>query len=494
MNNASPQIMSETPLCSNDRAHDGQEEHKMAKIKAPRHLVVRTGGGKQTFWCRMRHPLRNGQVVSRSTGIPVTDIDSAKTFSTALSILIDSKAGWDQRHKAIARNKAVADLYFGLAIAPKDKPDEGVTIDNDLGVCFVGDPEDDGETVPLANALRARKKDREAVSRANQERDAALQREAQKDLQIEAFEARIKELENKIVALTGETDKAPPPMSELVTLYLAGLKGKKGKPVSPTHFRTRERHLKEFWPSKLPSKDIRQIEMPVVDSELTKLTKTLTSKTAHIHLESLKAFLWWCVKMNYVHKNPIEHLEGLDCSPTEKRSALTLAELQKLMKAASPERKILYAVAVATGFRKKELGALRVKDFSSENCTLTLDGEHTKNKKSAKQLIPTSLANQLAAWIRETKREPDDSLLEVSSHIDRYFKQDLGEVPEGRVLVFHSLRHSTSTILSAAGATVKEQTEIMRHSDPRLTINQYTDVVDERMRVLAEALGAALTA
>lgn len=251
--------------------------------------------------------------------------------------------------------------------------------------------------------------------------------------------------------------------------------------------------MKEFWPGKLPS-DVRGIQRAVVDAEITALTKKLTRKTAHVHLESIRAFLWWCVENSFLQKNPIEFSKSPGVKPTEKRSAVNIAELQRLLKNAPPERRILYVIATVTGYRKLELSSLLVRDFNSEACTLTLGGEHTKNGEVARQILPVAVANELAAWIKETEREPDDSLLDVSSHIDRYFKQDLGKIPEGRVVVFHSLRHSTATFLAAAGATQKEVMEWMRHSDPKLSLGQYADVVDERMRDLAEKMGGTICA
>jgi len=84
-------------------------------------------------------------------------------------------------------------------------------------------------------------------------------------------------------------------------------------------------------------------------------------------------------------------------------------------------------------------------------------------------------------------------LLDVSSHIDRYFKVDLGEVAEGRVLVFHSLRHSTATMLSVAGASPREQMEVMRHQDHKLTVH-YTDFEQQRLRELGEKAFSAVLA
>ena len=47
---------------------------------------------------------------------------------------------------------------------------------------------------------------------------------------------------------------------------------------------------------------------------------------------------------------------------------------------------------------------------------------------------------------------------------------------EGRVLDFHSLRHTFGTNLARAGVAPKVAQELMRHSDINLTMMTYTHV------------------
>ena len=46
---------------------------------------------------------------------------------------------------------------------------------------------------------------------------------------------------------------------------------------------------------------------------------------------------------------------------------------------------------------------------------------------------------------------------------------------QGRVVDFHSLRHTFCTSLHRAGVPQREAMELMRHNDPRLTANTYAD-------------------
>ena len=62
----------------------------------------------------------------------------------------------------------------------------------------------------------------------------------------------------------------------------------------------------------------------------------------------------------------------------------------------------------------------------------------------------------------------------------------------GEQVTFHSLRHSTASLLSGL-ASQREQMDLMRHSDPRLTIGTYTHSEDKRLVELVEKLGRAVS-
>ena len=53
---------------------------------------------------------------------------------------------------------------------------------------------------------------------------------------------------------------------------------------------------------------------------------------------------------------------------------------------------------------------------------------------------------------------------------------------------FHAQRHNFATALSIAANTTKTAQSLMRHSDPRLTLNVYTHGVAAQERAAIEAL------
>ena len=60
---------------------------------------------------------------------------------------------------------------------------------------------------------------------------------------------------------------------------------------------------------------------------------------------------------------------------------------------------------------------------------------------------------------------------------------------QGRVVDFHSLRHTFCTNLHRAGVSQREAMELMRHNDPRLTAITYTDTSLLSLQSAVQKLG-----
>ena len=494
-----------------------------------KYLKKKTKGRNACWWAAFRHPLLAGKRVACSTSISVDNIVAADVFSKQLAHCIQGRLGWADRINAIAKHGHAARLYYETAatrsldgiLDPDFKVpltlaalEEFMRQDDALHDQYEGEELErhraairtqHGLTVDAIRGIGIRDELHADLITATAERDSAQQ-------EATLAQKRIRELEQKVIDATGDKGQ-PLPYEKLAKDYLDHLKakgGRGGKAVSPVHYRQRERHLLEFWMPRLQLTDLREIQMPVIDDVLTKLlsgeeikysgpnkrrtgdTKAST-KTIATLAESIIAFCAWCDKMGH-RRNPLEHLQSPSRENTNKRGGLNKDQLNALFKAA-PERALLYEVAAKSGFRKGELAALLVQDFSSENCSLTLDARFTKNRKSCRKFLSIDLTNRLAASIKG--KNSDDRLLMFSPNIDRFFKRDLVKAGikerEGHSLAFHSLRHSTSALLSKAGASVREQMDGMRHSTPQLSIVTYQDEPEvARQRELAEKVDEVL--
>ena len=129
--------------------------------------------------------------------------------------------------------------------------------------------------------------------------------------------------------------------------------------------------------------------LPKVEAALRELhTKGQAGKTIMNLAEALTSFCLWCERRGYLDNNPLKGLERFDSTPRKIYRALTREELRKLMAVVPQDRKLLYAVASATGLRRGELHALRVSDLNLDLRALNLRAEITKNRKPGLQPLP----------------------------------------------------------------------------------------------------------
>jgi len=206
----------------------------------------------------------------------------------------------------------------------------------------------------------------------------------------------------------------------------------------------------------------------------------------------MKQFCNWMVEDRRTSESPIEHLKAIDSSddirherrslePNQLRLLLETTRIQpKRFGMTGPERVMLYRLAVETGLRANELRSLKKNSFDFANCTVTVELGHTKNKKKAvlplKEETVAVLQQFLAGKMSNTKA------FKVPAKTADMLKEDLAaaNIPyvddAGRYADFHALRHSTGSLLAAAGVHPKTIQTIMRHSDINLTMSRYTHI------------------
>ena len=182
------------------------------------------------------------------------------------------------------------------------------------------------------------------------------------------------------------------------------------------------------------------------------------------------------------------------------------------------ERQLIYKTLVTTGLRKNELASVKLRqlDLDAERAFLTLDAQSEKNRQGNSIPLRADLADDLRSWLAdrtESRQEatqnapsikfdrkagrkgrgfqneaeeagrlsPDEPLFDVPTGLVRILDRDLeaAGIPKrddrGRTLDVHALRTTFGTHLSMAGVSLRTAQAAMRHSDPKLTANVYTD-------------------
>jgi len=268
-------------------------------------------------------------------------------------------------------------------------------------------------------------------------------------------------------------------------------------------------------------------------------TENASARTRNTDRATLNAFANWCAEpsIGRIVSNPFKGVSKADekADPRRRRRAMTEAELVRLLDVArrrpllnamtvhrgkrkgqavaklrpevraqleslGRERALVYKTLVLTGLRKNELGTLTVAQLRLDGPIpyLELDAEDEKNREGNSVMIRADLAADLRTWLAlklaalqtqaRRRAEPiptrlpgDSSVFVVPSGLVRIFDRDLKLAgiakrdDRGRTLDIHALRTTFGTLLSKGGVPLRTAQAAMRHSDPSLTANVYTD-------------------
>jgi integrase len=267
--------------------------------------------------------------------------------------------------------------------------------------------------------------------------------------------------------------------------------------------------------------------------------KGRSARSRNSHRAAIIAFANWCADLTIgrLASNPFKGVPKADekADPRRRRRSMTEAELVRLLDVArrrpllealtvrrgkgngqafanirpeiraqleglGRERALIYKTLVLTGLPKNELATLTVAQVRLHGPTpyIGLDAADEKNREGNDIIIRADLASDLRAWLRDKlaarqaealrrgepfpARLPSDSLVVVvPTALDKIFNRDLKAAgiakrdERGRTLDVHALRTTFGTLLGRGGVPLRTAQAAMRHSDPKLTANVYTD-------------------
>jgi len=211
---------------------------------------------------------------------------------------------------------------------------------------------------------------------------------------------------------------------------------------------------------------------------------TGSAKTLNDYLDAAMAVLNWMKRNGRIASNPLEVVGKVETRGKAKvqRRAFTDDEMKRLLDVAG-KRRIVYLLAVHTGLRRRELFLLRWSDvvLDTPRPFLRVRAATTKNKRDAVIRLVDEAAEELRR-LRPESVNGSARVLRGLMPLMRTFKADLAaaDIPftdgQGRRADFHALRVTLATNLSRGGVSPRVAMEIMRHSDIKLTMKNYTDV------------------
>ena len=350
--------------------------------------------------------------------------------------------------------------------------------------------------------------------------------------------------------LTAEQDRmadhhASPPSLHSAD-YISYLRTKR---VSKTHREDRGRYLQRL-SADCRFHKLCDMNRSVLERWLSaRADEGMSARTRNAYRAAAIAFCNWCIKAGRLAVNPFEGVSKASekADRRSERRAMTEDELVRLLAVAQRrplldgltirrgsdkgkpiaklqpetrwrlevlgrERALIYKTLVLTGLRKGELTSLTVGQLNLDGSApyAMLSAAYEKNRQGSNIPLRADLAADLQQWLadrlealrsgRRASGEPlpanlpaDTPLFTVPKGLVRILDRDLrvADIPKvddrGWSIDVHAMRHTFATHLSKGGVPLRTAQAALRHSDPRLTANVYTD---PRLLDVAGALDA----
>lgn len=231
-------------------------------------------------------------------------------------------------------------------------------------------------------------------------------------------------------------------------------------------------------------------DMPLAPASRTKIRNIMSAVYSH------------GIRHEWITFNPISKVR---CSAKRLREpdVLTPGEFQALLRELSLRERVMVMIAGSTGLRRSELFALRWSDVNfftmeiavTRSCVRNHFGE-TKTEASRKPVpLHESVCDVLGEWRGASLYKGDDDFLFPSLRMngtqplmpDMVLKKAIRPALTragitGKVIGWHSFRHSLATNLRSLGVDVKVAQELLRHANSRTTMDLYTHAVSADKR------------
>ena len=219
----------------------------------------------------------------------------------------------------------------------------------------------------------------------------------------------------------------------------------------------------------------------------------ISQKTSNYYLQAIKHFCNWMIKDKRAGgDSPLKHLDGIKVTDEVSRRALSPEEIGMLLQTTQQapkrfgmtghERTLLYSFATYTGLRANEIRYLTVSSFDFDNCIVKVKAAYSKRRRedtiSLRKDTTAAIKGLLASKTPKAKAFALPNKYRMADML-RADLEDAGIEWQNKgdgTLDFHSLRHSTASLLAASGVNPKTAQAILRHSDINLTMSRYSHV------------------
>ena len=208
------------------------------------------------------------------------------------------------------------------------------------------------------------------------------------------------------------------------------------------------------------------------------------------------------IRHEWISFNPISKVRT-SAKRLHEPDVLAPAEFQALLKQLPLRELAAVMLAGSTGLRRSELFALRWSDINFFTMEVAVTRAVVRNRfgetktEASRKPVPLhpSVREVLAEWRSQSLYKDDEDFLFPSLRMNgkqplmpdmvlkKIIRPALAEAGiKGKVIGWHSFRHSLATNLRSLGVDVKVAQELLRHANSRTTMDLYTQAVSADKR------------
>lgn len=313
---------------------------------------------------------------------------------------------------------------------------------------------------------------------------------------VAALDEAVKRAKRETSATSGQT------LNRMLDEWLAATK----RSVKESTYLDYSQAMRMYVRDDLGALPATRVQAEHIDEVLDALLQRGHVATAHKVKRLLSQAFIWGMRRRRVTDNPVALLDPLP-RPRPEIDAWTLEEVQRFLQAArGHELFALYYTAISTGLRKGELLALRWSDMREDMITVRrtvskgAEGGVSDTAKTPQGTRSVPVSPDLRAVLREHRRSTAKTPtglvfpstvtggLISGSHVSKQFRELIAAAGV-RVIRFHELRKTTSSLLARAGVPPKVIQERLGHATPDLALKVYTKVYEEDARRAVIDLG-----
>jgi integrase len=267
-------------------------------------------------------------------------------------------------------------------------------------------------------------------------------------------------------------------------------------------------HLGRYILPQLGRLRLDQLTLEAQQTFVAQLAMKLSRKSVLNVASTLSAMLNTAKAWGYVTEGmSIKRLSLPPRKERPRRRFFTAQEVRGIVEAAPEPYSTIYLLAAMTGMRSGEIFGLKVEDLDFEGRTISVRRavwkgklQSLKSRSSERVLhLPEPLTRRLKAYLQTWRPNPEQLLFTSragtpmdSEHIlyrKLYPLLDRLGIERGGL---HAFRHTHSTLLIEAGASISVAQSQLGHADSRVTLDVYTHVLPESQRRAVDRIAEIL--